>query len=55
MFNCLLLFSTTIDTEANRQAMPDADYSKWTKREVIADTIKNLADTNEVKESFIKL
>ena len=29
----------TIDTMANRKAMPDADFSKWVKPEKIADTI----------------
>jgi NAD(P)-dependent dehydrogenase (short-subunit alcohol dehydrogenase family) len=28
-----------IDTEANRASMPDEDYSKWVKRERIADII----------------
>lgn len=32
-----------IDTEANRQAMPDADHSKWVKPEEIADVITFLA------------
>lgn len=32
-----------IDTEANRQAMPDADHSKWVKPEEIADVIAFLA------------
>jgi len=29
----------TIDTSQNRKAMPDADFSKWTKAEAIADII----------------
>ncbi len=29
----------TIDTPQNRKAMPDADFSKWTKAEAIADII----------------
>lgn len=33
----------TIDTPANREAMPDADPSKWTRRESIADTLRFLA------------
>ena len=31
-----------IDTEQNRQAMPDADYSGWVKREQIAEIIYRL-------------
>lgn len=30
---------STIDTEANRKAMPDADFTKWVPAENIADTI----------------
>lgn len=33
----------TIDTPANRKAMPDADPSLWTRPEAIADTIAWLA------------
>jgi NAD(P)-dependent dehydrogenase (short-subunit alcohol dehydrogenase family) len=39
--NCVL--PSTIDTPANRQAMPDADYSRWAKPEVIAEVILFLA------------
>jgi NAD(P)-dependent dehydrogenase (short-subunit alcohol dehydrogenase family) len=34
---------TTIDTPANRRAMPDADFSRWTPPERIADVIAWLA------------
>lgn len=34
---------STIDTPANRAAMPDADFSRWTRPEQIADTIVWLA------------
>jgi len=34
---------TTIDTQANRAAMPDADFSQWTKPEQIAAAIHWLA------------
>jgi NAD(P)-dependent dehydrogenase (short-subunit alcohol dehydrogenase family) len=30
---------SVIDTEANRKAMPDADFSKWVKPEEIARVI----------------
>jgi len=33
----------TIDTEANRAGMPDADFSKWVRPEAIADTLAWLA------------
>ena len=35
--NCVL--PSTIDTPENREAMPDADFSKWVKPEAIADAI----------------
>jgi len=35
--NCIL--PTTIDTEANRKAMPDADFSKWLSTEDLANVI----------------
>jgi NAD(P)-dependent dehydrogenase (short-subunit alcohol dehydrogenase family) len=35
--NCIL--PSTIDTEANRKAMPDSDFSKWVKTEDLANLI----------------
>jgi NAD(P)-dependent dehydrogenase (short-subunit alcohol dehydrogenase family) len=35
-----------IDTEANRQAMPDADFSNWPKPEEIARVIVFLASSD---------
>jgi NAD(P)-dependent dehydrogenase (short-subunit alcohol dehydrogenase family) len=39
--NCVL--PGTIDTPQNRQAMPNADHSRWVKPEAIADVIMFLA------------
>jgi NAD(P)-dependent dehydrogenase (short-subunit alcohol dehydrogenase family) len=39
--NCVL--PSTIDTPQNREAMPNADYSRWVKPEAIADVIMFLA------------
>jgi NAD(P)-dependent dehydrogenase (short-subunit alcohol dehydrogenase family) len=39
--NCVL--PGTIDTPQNRQAMPDADFSRWVKPESLADVILFLA------------
>ena len=39
--NCVL--PSTIDTPQNREAMPNADYSRWVKPEAIADVILFLA------------
>jgi len=33
------ILPTIIDTEANRKAMPDADFSKWPKPEEIARVV----------------
>lgn len=39
--NCIL--PSTIDTPQNREAMPNADFSRWTPPEAIADVILFLA------------
>ena len=39
--NCVL--PGTIDTPQNRQAMPNADPSRWTRPEAIADVVLFLA------------
>lgn len=39
--NCIL--PSTIDTPANRRAMPEADYSSWVKPQAIAEVILFLA------------
>jgi len=36
----------TMDTEANRKAMPAADFSKWVKTEDVAKTIRTLLGEN---------
>lgn len=37
--NCNCIMPSVIDTEPNRKAMPDADFSKWLKPEEIAHVI----------------
>ena len=39
---CVVVVPDTIDTPANRAAMPTADFTIWTKPEKIADTMLNL-------------
>jgi NAD(P)-dependent dehydrogenase (short-subunit alcohol dehydrogenase family) len=48
---------STIDTEANRKAMPGADFSKWVPAENIADVISfSLSDTGRMlRDSVIKI
>lgn len=46
-----------IDTKANRDSMPNADYSKWVKPEEIAGTILNLLsdDAKSYRGNVIKM
>ena len=45
-----------MDTEANRNAMKDADFSQWTTTEKVAEMIKNWVETEEYpKEIFYKV
>ena len=52
-----VIVPSTIDTEANRKAMPQADFSKWVPAENIADTISfSLSETGSMmRESVIKV
>ncbi len=52
-----VLVPSTIDTEANRKAMPQADFSKWVKSEDIAETIAFvLSDTGQaLRETILKI
>ncbi|HQU58221.1 MAG TPA: SDR family NAD(P)-dependent oxidoreductase [Saprospiraceae bacterium] len=52
-----VIVPSTIDTPANRQAMPDADPSKWVSPEAIADTIEFvLSDSGrQMRKSVLKL
>ena len=45
-----VIIPSTIDTEANRKSMPDADYNRWVKPENIAETI--LFSFSESAKSF---
>lgn len=46
---------STIDTPQNRQSMLDADFSKWTKPEKIADIIYGSYTNESLKETVIKV
>lgn len=48
----ITILPETIDTEANRQAMPQADFSKWTSPHSIAKTIKNWADSKNYPDGI---
>jgi NAD(P)-dependent dehydrogenase (short-subunit alcohol dehydrogenase family) len=44
-----ILLPGTIDTETNRGFMPNADFSKWIKPEVIAGVIKDIVAGKETR------
>jgi NAD(P)-dependent dehydrogenase (short-subunit alcohol dehydrogenase family) len=52
-----VLVPSTIDTEANRKSMPDADFSKWVNPKDIAETISFvLSDSAKIlRETVIKV
>jgi NAD(P)-dependent dehydrogenase (short-subunit alcohol dehydrogenase family) len=52
-----VIVPSTIDTEANRKAMPGADFSKWVPTENIADAISfSLSETGRMlREHVIKI
>ncbi len=43
-----ILLPGTLDTEQNRRAMPDADFSTWTKTELISDAIKSILNGSNI-------
>lgn len=44
-----------IDTEANRQAMPEADFAKWVSPAEIADTMHFAVNTPSLRNTTFKL
>ena len=52
-----VIVPSTIDTEANRKAMPNADFSKWVPADNIADAISfSLSGTGQMlREGVIKV
>lgn len=52
-----VIVPSTIDTEANRKSMPDADFSKWVPAENIADAISfAISPTGKmIRENVIKI
>lgn len=48
---------STIDTPANRMAMPKADFSKWVKSEHIADAIRFVLSEpgHQLRDSVVKM
>ena len=52
-----VIVPSTIDTPANRKAMPDADFSKWVSAADIAETIAFLFSQagSRVREGIIKM
>jgi len=52
-----VIVPSTIDTEANRKAMPDSDFSKWVPAENISDAISfALSDTGRMlRDNILKV
>ena len=52
-----VIVPSTINTPANRSAMPDADFSKWVSSDAIAETVAFLLSEagQQVRQSVIKL
>lgn len=52
-----IVVPSTIDTAANRESMPDADYSKWVSPEVIAETMEFICSDKSlpVREGIYKV
>ncbi len=52
-----IISPSTIDTPENREAMPDADFSKWVKPEAIAAIVYNYCTPSMamIKEAVIKV
>ena len=52
-----VIVPSTIDTPANRQALPTADYSKWVTLDAIAESILFLLSDSgrQIREGVIKL
>ena len=48
--NTICLVPTILDTPANREAMPDADKSKWTKLEDVAEKIRHWSENPQSVE-----
>ncbi len=51
----LVITPTTIDTPQNRQAVPQADFSKWQKPKAIAKIIDKYVQKLQLTHSFIAL
>ena len=54
---CSIIAPTTIDTPQNRSSMPDADFSKWTRAEEIADMMEFIISSkgDKMKDVIIKM
>ena len=52
-----VIVPSTIDTEVNRKAMPDKDFTAWVKPEEIAESMAYLcsARSNPLRETVLKL
>lgn len=52
--NCSVIVPSIIDTQPNRESMPDMDFSDWVKPEEIAESINFYLDNPYLKQAVIK-
>lgn len=54
---CSVIAPTTIDTPQNRESMPKADFSKWTRAEEIAELMEFIISSkgDKMKDVIIKM
>lgn len=52
---CSVIVPSIIDTEPNRQSMPDADFSKWVTPAEIAKTIYFATSAQKLREPVFKI
>ncbi|MCC5919709.1 MAG: SDR family NAD(P)-dependent oxidoreductase [Cyclobacteriaceae bacterium] len=52
--DCTVIVPSIIDTEANREGMPDADFEKWVSPEQLADVIIYHLENPFVKQAVVK-
>jgi NAD(P)-dependent dehydrogenase (short-subunit alcohol dehydrogenase family) len=50
-----VIVPSVIDTPANRNAMPKADFSQWVKPEKIASTIYNVCNEPDIEKKVVEI
>jgi NAD(P)-dependent dehydrogenase (short-subunit alcohol dehydrogenase family) len=50
-----LIIPGIIDTPTNREAMPEADFSTWTRRESIAESVLQILKSENVDTNYTEI